>query len=179
MSTPLRFVLRYDPVFLELGKRLARGEWGRPTGVSVSAVLAEAAAERDFIAFMLLLFGHPVSASRSDCSTFTRYLFLYENYALTAECVVAEEAPLYGRSAAVTGSLSCSSSFAEFRLGAERLLTVASGVSKAYRASMAEGDGERYRSMDERAFGGPVVVSVDADAAALAAADRLFAGSYR
>ncbi len=179
MSTPLRFVLRYDPVFLELGKRLASGEWGRPTGVSVSAILADAAAEREVLAFLFLLFGHPLSASRLDCTTFTRSIFLYGSSALTAECVHAAEAPLYGRRAAIAGSLSCSALFAEFRLGAERLLTVARDESRSYRVSMAEGDGARYRRMDERAPDGPVVARADADAAALAAADRVLAGSYR
>ena len=176
MSTPLRFVLRYDPVFLELGKRLGNDEWGKLTGVSVSAVLSRAEDERELFAFLITLFGLPSTAVRTDFPAFSRSIFLYGDSALIAECVVSPDAPLYGRAAAVSGLLSCSQGCMEFRLGSERILTAARDESHVFHLSMAEGDGERYRSMDEADPRGPVVVSPLSDAAAVAAAGRLLSG---
>lgn len=173
MSTPLRFVLRYDPVFLELGRRLASGEWGKATGVSVSAVLASAGNERDLLAFLILLFGQPSSAIRTMQHPVSRSIFMYRNFAISAECVVSKEALCFGREASVTGSLSCSTAFVEFRLGSDRLLSAARDENRSYRASLAEGDGERYRQKDEASPGGPILADAVSDEAALTATDRL------
>jgi hypothetical protein len=172
---PLRFVLRYDPVFLELARRLASGEWGGLTGISVSAVLGSHEKERELLSFLILLFGRPPSALRTVIPhELTRSIFMYGTFALSLECVVAGEALLYGRDAAISGSMSCTAAFVEFRLGSDRFLAAARDESHFYRASMAEGDGERYRSLDESKAGGPVVVGEAADLAATAAADLLF-----
>jgi hypothetical protein len=173
VETPLRFVLRYDPVFLELGRRLEKGEWGRPNGASVSAALSRAEDEREALAFLVLLFGMPQRASRSSRFPLARSILLYDSFALSIDCVVAEEALSSGRAAALAGSLSCSTAFVEFRLGTDRLLAAARDEEHCYRASMAEGDGERYRRMDEIRQGGPVIADPAADTSALAAADRL------
>ncbi len=172
MSAPLRFVLRYDPVFLELGRRMGIGEWGVPTGVSVSAALMGAEDERELIAFLIYLFGLPATATRTDFHTCSRSFLLYGDFALTVESVVVGAVPLQGR-AVVSGFLSCSAGCVEFRLGSERVLTAARDESRVFRLSMAEGDGERYRAMDEELPGGPVVVSPLEDEAATAAAGRL------
>lgn len=173
MSTPLRFVLRYDPVFLELGRRLASGEWGKATGVSVSAALAGDGNERDLLAFLILLFGQPSSATRTTQYPVSRSIFMYRTFAVSAECVVSKEALCFGREAAVIGSLSCSTAFVEFRLGSDRLLSAARDENRSYRASLAEGDGERYRQKDETSSGGPIIVDAASDEAALTTTDRL------
>lgn len=173
MSTPLRFVLRYDPVFLELGKRLGRGEWGGISGVKISAALNLPESERDLLAFLILLFGHPVAAERAEFPTFSRSILTYAGWTLTAECVIGKDIPTYGRGAVISGFLSCAAAIVEFRLGSERVLTAARDEERAYRVSMAEGDGQRYRLMDETSENGPVVARAGVDEAAVAAADRL------
>jgi hypothetical protein len=173
VSTPLRFALRYDPVFLELGRRLGSDEWGKLTGVSIFAALDRLENERELLAFLLLLFGHCENAHRTVSPTLSRSIFIYGSFALSSECVIVGDALHFCRDFAISGSMACSSAMVEFRLGADRVLTFARDETHSYRASFAEGDGERYRRLDETSPGGPVVVRPADDADALILADRL------
>lgn len=173
---PLRHALRYDPVFLELGRRLAGGEFGPPTGVSSSSVLPSPEDVSEIVAFWVLLLGVPsFSSLRIDpAASLYRAIFAYSGFGLTADLVVVGSGSLpYGPT--LTGSASCARAFFDFRFGSERLLSYAPDEDSHVPVALPEGDGAFYRAMDLKVPADRRLVPEEADAAALAFARDLLA----
>lgn len=173
---PLRHALRYDPVFLELGRRLAGGAFGPPTGISSSSVLGSAEDVAEIVAFWTLLLGLPsFSSLRVDsAASLHRAIFAYPGFGLTADLVVVDPRSLpFGPT--LTGSVSCARAFFEFRFGSERLLSYAREEDSSVPIALPEGDGAFYRAMDLEAPADERLVTGGTDEAAVAFARDLIA----
>lgn len=175
-SIPLRHALRYDPVFLELGRRLALGEFGPPTGIGSTSVLGSEGDVAELIAFWFLFFGAPIFSTlrRDPASSLHRAILGYPLFGLSVDMVVVDAAALpYGPT--LTGSVSCTGGFIEFRYGAERLLSYARQEDSHFPIALPEGDGAFYRAADLEAPADGRLLSDYADEAAVAFARDLIA----
>ncbi|HCM27376.1 MAG: hypothetical protein A2Z99_10385 [Treponema sp. GWB1_62_6] len=174
ITTPIRFLLRYDPVILELVRRVRSGLWGGPVGASVQAAVASISDAEELIAGILLAFGPPASAHCSRAGDlFAAVLIMGSDFAITAEIVVAPAALGADLPFVAVGSLNCRRTLVDFRIGTERILSFAGPDSSAVRLPLAEGTGARYRHQDVSGKSGPVIVTEDADREALGLARRL------
>jgi hypothetical protein len=171
-ATPVRFLLRYDPVMLELVRRVRSGFWGDPVGASVQAVASSADDAAEILAALVLAFGKPVSGfcSRVD-GLIVAVLVFGNDFALSAELSLAPAALGEDRPFVAMGSLNCRRTLMEFRLGTEKTLAYAGPDSAALRLPLAEGDGARYRSEDLEA--GSLLVTEKDDGEALELARKL------
>ncbi len=59
MTLPLRYVLRYDPVFIELGYRIKKNQWGSLHDGRFQGVLKTKSEKEEIVAFLFLLFQKP------------------------------------------------------------------------------------------------------------------------
>lgn len=166
---PLRRALRYDPVFLELGKRLGCGEFGSLTGISVSSVIGSTDDLVDLIAFWVTFFGRPTFSNLSfnPHSSLAHVVLLFDGFGLSMDTVVIGSPETLLLGAIVTGSVSCSRAFVEFRFGTEKLLSYAREEGRTCRVALPEGDGAYYAAMDEASSDVDRVVREESDAAAL------------
>jgi len=161
VDVPLRFQLRYDPVFLELGRRFRGEAWGRPTGVSAHAAVARGEQRRELVVFLRLLFGRPDSAIVNDFGTFEQFVFFYlPRYAMQLTLSRLPPEGYGNRDVAVVGSVAFERGLLEFRWGAERLLSFTSDGAAWTRIALPEGDGRRYREAES---GGEARLVTDRD----------------
>lgn len=146
----------------------------------MSSVVASARDLSEVCAFLVLFFGIPCETRLfSDRSaSLGRLLFFYEGFALSLDAVFSSGAAAAPPGVALTGSLSCAAALVEFRFGAERLSAYAPSEDLRYRLAFPEGDGERYRKMDEASPSGPVVADGKRDAEAVAFAERLLGSVF-
>ncbi len=173
-KTPLRFLLRYDPVFLELTRSLRSQLWGDAIGASVQAVVSSTEDSIELIAGLQLVFGFPGSARYSFDGCLSNAILVFgTDFAMTVEIVAAPNALRDDRPFMLVGSLNCDRSLVEFRLGAEKSLSYLGSSASPVTLPIAEGDGARYRIMDLAAVGGPLIVTDTDDIKALARARKI------
>jgi len=168
LPVPLRFLLAYDPLFLDLARRLRSGFLGKLDGSLVQAALDAPGSIPQVCAFILFLLGFPrdLRASFDGASSLGRFFFIYDGFVLSLEAsVVRSGVPAPG--IALVGSLHGGKGLLEFRFGAERLSAYSPREGESFRLAFPEGDGERYRSADLSRSGGPIVVDERTDRAAM------------
>ncbi|MFA6507972.1 MAG: hypothetical protein WCT14_17860 [Treponemataceae bacterium] len=174
-SVALRHRLFYDPLFLDLHRRLVAGYFGRIAGGGSSAVVSSTQDLFQLCAFFVLFFGVPQKSHffSDRAASLDKILLLYDNYALSLDAVLAPKAVPPSTGIALTGSLSCSRALVEFRFGAERLSAYAPSEETRYRLAFPEGDGALYKKMDEAYPDAKRLISRERDHAAVAFAEEV------
>ena len=148
---PLRYRLLYDPLFLELSGRLNRGFFGQAVGGSCSAAVYSVSDFFQLCSFIVLFFGVPRKAEVSidPSARLSRVFFFFDGFAFSLEAAFVPSSVPLSAGIAFSGSVFCSRSLVEFRFGAERLAAYAPSETERYRLALPEGDGSRYRKLDE------------------------------
>lgn len=166
MPRPLRLLLYFDPVFLELGRCRDDGRWGPLRGLSLFAAVPDTAGLREILAFLHLFLGPP---SKSFCTLRPGAAELVHTYDGSAAVHLTASMVPQGLPAAgiLCGSASFDHAMAEFRWGNEGFL--------AY--STQEGESVRVNLEDPAYEGADSAISAEREAEAAAfAMDVLAAG---
>jgi len=162
LGLPLSFKLRYDPVFLELGRIIVSRRWGTLHGVSLHAALSDESFQPQLYAFMVLLFGIPTNRHEARHGSVGQLVQLYAaGYAVQLTVSYAEDGLKVPDGLALVGSASFDQAMVEFRWGAENLLSASIQDRATFRIALPEGSAERYRAQDleTRRNGAPEVVT--------------------
>jgi hypothetical protein len=162
VGLPLSFRLRYDPVFLELGRIQASGRWGALRGVSVHAALSDASLDSQLTSFLILLFGLPTVRHETRLGSVGQLVLLYAApYAVQLTVSYAPDGLEVPEGLVLVGSASFDHALVEFRWGAEKLLSASIQDRAAVRIALPEGSAEGYRAQDleARRTGAPALVS--------------------
>ncbi|WP_304221738.1 hypothetical protein [Gracilinema caldarium] len=147
MQLPLRFSLRYHPLFLELGRHLRQASWGSLQGASLQASLNNKHDKAELVAFVCYLLGLPSHTHVISQASLTQLVFIYPAYALQLQMIVAEE---LHETSTFWGSLSFNNSnMVEIRFGHECWIAVSRREDEYYHVPLPEGSAEEYRRLDE------------------------------
>lgn len=173
MESPLRFFLFYDPVFLRLSRYLTVSPWGAPVGVSSFVSLPpDLKIYKEYFAFLYALFGQPQRVLPSHQGPVLQCIFLYpQRFALQTTLVSLDSPGSLPKNIAITGSVSFPRALVEFRYARDNLLSLLVADGESQRIALPEGDGQRYRRLDEQRS--PPLLSEAVDRASLLFAESL------
>ncbi|MFQ3547254.1 MAG: hypothetical protein SNJ56_02865 [Termitinemataceae bacterium] len=149
VDLPLRFQLRYDPLFLELGWRIAHTSWGALSGVSIQGSCDGSRSRSEVLSFLLYLFGLPSQKPIYQTSASLAHLIaLYPTFGMQALLTIVPE---MDRPVSLWGSLSFTNGTqVEFRYGQDYFIGVSVEEGSLYHCPFPEGDPSLYFRGDYR-----------------------------
>lgn len=154
MEIPLRFRMRYHPLFLELGWNLTKETWGLLQGGSIQGTAEGRGELRELVALICYLFGIPKQKNVLIQGSLIQFVFIYQTFAVQSQISLVS---IQKKNPSLWGSLSFYSTYlVEFRFGTDIFIAVSPKENHSYHIALPEGDAELYRSLDE-SFGLSVV----------------------
>jgi hypothetical protein len=170
----------YDPLFLDLSRRMRSGFFGSAMGGSCAAAVSSSSDFSDVCAFLVLFFGIPTRAEAfaDPAARLGRVILLFDGFAFSLDASFVSAAVPQPTGVALTGSIAFDRSLLEFRFGVERLAAYAASENDRHVLAFPEGDGTYYRNLDAADPDGPRVLTAERDAETSEYVAKLLGGRF-
>ena len=146
MELPLRLSLRYNPLFLELGRHLNKGTWGVLQGAEIHGTVAVPSEIEELLALFCYLFGIPEQEHIKKQGSVFHAVFRYPFFAIQFIFTHVPNVPLHPT---LWGSLSFyPHQVIELRLGTDNFIAYALQEGEVCHVALPEGRSEQYRALD-------------------------------
>ncbi|MEW6563973.1 hypothetical protein [Gracilinema caldarium] len=146
MELPLRLSLRYNPLFLELGRHLNKETWGVLQGGQIQGTVTNRKDIKELLALFCYLFGIPEQEHINEQDSVFHAVFRYPSFAIQFIFTLVPNVSLHPT---LWGSLSLyPHQVIELRFGTDNFIAFAPRESEVCHMALPEGRSEQYRALD-------------------------------